>query len=99
MQRDNLARQGCSVPIEKVEISFPLKRNKINPSIKRTQTPVMLSWTCAVHKFKGISLDMGPNSFNLQRQKSFNQGQIDVALKSYCHLPKKFVLFDSIKVL
>ena len=68
------------VPIQKCEVSFPIKKNKPNRSIKRTQFPLVLSWACTVHKVQGLSLKDGVISFDLQRQKSFNQGQMYVAL-------------------
>lgn len=63
-----------------METLFPLRKNKIYPSIKRIQFPFIrpLEWT--VHKVQGMSLDVDVISFNPQRQKSFNQGQTHVAL-------------------
>ena len=80
MQSDIIGRQQHLVPIQKCEVSFPIKNNKPNPSIKRTQFPLVLSWACTVHKVQGLSLKEGVISFDLQRQKSFNQGQMYVAL-------------------
>ena len=50
----------------------------------------MLSWTCTVHKGQGLSLNAGVISFDLERQRSFNQGQMYVALsrvKDFENLP------------
>ena len=47
--------------------------------MKRTQFPLVLSWSCTVHKVQGLSLSDGVISYKLQRQKSFNQGQMYVA--------------------
>ena len=40
----------------------------------------MFSWTGTVHKVQGLSLNAGVISFDLERQRSFNQGQMYVAL-------------------
>ena len=80
MQSDIIGRQQHLVPIQKCEVSFPIKKNKPNPSIKRTQFPLVLSWECTVHKVQGLTLKEGVISFDLQKQKSFNQGQMYVAL-------------------
>ena len=69
MQSDIIARQQHLVPIRKCEVSFLIKKNKPNPSIKRTQFPLVLSCACTVHKVQGLSLKEGVISFDLQRQK------------------------------
>ena len=43
MQSDIIARPQHLAPIQKYEVSFPIKKNKPNPSIKRTQFPLVLS--------------------------------------------------------
>ena len=65
----------------KHKVSFGLKKNKSQPCIKMTQFLLALSWACTVHKVQGLSLDEGVISFDLQRQKSFNQVQMDIALR------------------
>ena len=40
----------------------------------------MLSWACTVPKVQGLSLNSAVISFDLVKQKSFNQGQMYVAL-------------------
>ena len=40
----------------------------------------MLSWIRRVHKVHGLSLNAGVISFNLERQRSVNQGHMYVAL-------------------
>ena len=72
MQSDIIAWQQHLVPILKYEVYFPIKKNKPNPSIKRTQFPLVLSWARTVHKVQGLSLKESVTSFDLQRQKSFN---------------------------
>lgn len=38
----------------------------------------MLSWTCTVHKVQCLSLCAGVIRFDLERQRSFNQGKMHV---------------------
>ena len=80
IQSDIFARQRNWVPIQKYETTFLIKKNKLQPSIKRTQFPLVLSWSFTVHKVQGLSLSDGVISYELQRQKSFNQGQMYVAM-------------------
>ena len=79
MRCDIVAQQQHWVPIQKYEASFPIKKNKPHPSIKRTQFPLVLSWACTIHKVQGLTLKEGIVSFELQRQKNFSQGQMYVA--------------------
>ena len=50
IQSDIFTRQRNWVPIQKYETTFPIKNNKQQPSIKRTQFPLVLSWSCTIHK-------------------------------------------------
>ena len=80
------------VPIEKAETNIVLKVNKdSSPVIKRTQFPLMLSWACTVHKVQGLSLDRAVISFRLLKQKSFNSGQMYVALSRVTSLDGLFL--------
>ena len=80
MRSDVTARQYHWVPTKKREALFGLRKNKQQPSVKRTQFHLTLSWACTVHKVQGLSLTEGVVSFDLKSQKSFNQGQMYVAL-------------------
>ena len=78
---DNLAQQNAWVPIEKAEGTIAIRVNKnSSPVIKRTQLPLMLSWSCTVHKVQGLSLNKAIISFTLFNQRNFNNGQMYVAL-------------------
>ena len=76
----------------KHEVSFGLQKNKSQPCTKRTQFPLALSWACAIHKVQGLSLDEGVICFDLHRQRSFNQGQIYVALSRISTLDRIFLI-------
>ena len=73
MQSDIIAWQQHLVPILKYEVYFPIKKNKLNPSIKRTQFPLVLSWACTVHKVQGLSLKESVISFDT-KTKEFQLG-------------------------
>ena len=51
-----------------------------SPEIHRIQFPVALSWACTVHKVQGLTLENVVVSLELHKQRSFNYGQIYVAL-------------------
>ena len=50
------------------------------PSIEGTQFPLTLAWASTVHKAQGLSLGQGVNDFDLQKQRSFGEGQVYTAL-------------------
>ena len=62
-----------------------------SPVIKRTQFPLMLAWACTIHKVQGLSLDKAVSSFNLLKQRSFNNGQMYVALSRVTSLNGLFL--------
>ena len=85
MQSDVFAWQHHLVPIQKCEVSFPIKKS--NSSIKKIQLSLVLFWACAIHKVQEFSLKKkGLIGFYLQRQKSFSQGQMYVVLSRYPNL-------------
>ena len=85
-KKDNYAsRQNC-IPIEKVEVNIRIYQHSEFPVIKRTQFPLILSWACTIHKVQGLTLQKAVVSFDLVRQKSFNPGQIYVALSRVASL-------------
>jgi len=51
-----------------------------SPEIQRIQFPITLAWAITVHKVQGLTLDQIVISFNLNKQRSFNYGQIYVAI-------------------
>ena len=92
MESDLTGRQNHWVPIKKREVLFGLRKNKQQPSVKRTQFPLTLSWACTVHKVQGLSLIEGVVSFDLEKQRSFNQGQMYVALSRVTSMNKLYLI-------
>ena len=80
IQSEIFARQRNWASIQKYEVTFPIRKHKLQPSIKKTQFPLILPWSWTVHKNQGLSLSDGVISYELQRQKSLNQGQMYVAM-------------------
>jgi len=79
--KDRFAIKSESVPIERSEATFSLnKKTNSSPSVKRNQFPLMLSYACTVHKVQGLTLDHVVISFNLEKQRNFNPGQMYVAM-------------------
>ena len=81
------------MPIKREEISIYLNKYKTtSPAIKRTQFPVVLSWACTVHKVQGLSLTSAVVSFDLEKQRSFNEGQMYVALSRVTSIDNLFLI-------
>ena len=79
--KDRFAKSIECVPIERLEATFSLNKKKYSPhSVKRNQFPLMLSYACTIHKVQGLTLDRVVISFNLERQRTFNPGQMYVAM-------------------
>ena len=77
---DITAKNNKWVPIKREETSIFLnKYQTTSPAITRTQFPVVLSWACTVHKVQGLNLTSVVVSFDLEKQRSFNKGQMYVA--------------------
>ena len=57
-----------------------------------------MSWACTVHKVHGLSLAEGVIGFDLEKQKSFNQGQIWVALSRISSINKTYLMGSCNKV-
>ena len=57
---DVIARNNRWVPIRREETSIYISKNRTtSPAINRTQFPLMLSWSCTVHKVQGLSINAG----------------------------------------
>ena len=75
------ARENNYVPIQPVLARIKVRPGKpSSPELQRLQFPITLAWACTVHKVQGLTLSEIVVSFDLNRQKYFNYGQIYVAL-------------------
>ena len=52
----------------------------------------MLSWACTVHKVQVFGLNAAIISFDLEKQNSFNQGQIYVALSRITNINNLYLI-------
>ena len=81
IESDCYARHQNFVPIERSETDIHVnKSNLSSPAIKRTQFPLVLSWATSIHKVQSLSISEAVISFELQRQRQFNAGQMYVAM-------------------
>ena len=92
MHSDAIGRSNSWVPINKIEVTFGLRKNRTYPYAKLTQFPLKLAWACTVHNVEGLSLDTGVISFDLHKRKYFNQGQMYVALSRIKSLENLFLI-------
>ena len=78
---DTFAKQNHVVPIEPVLAKIKVHPGKpSSPELQRIQFPITLAWACTIHKVQGLTLQNVVISFKLNKQKSFNCGQVYVAL-------------------
>ena len=82
---NSFARENDSVLIERVLSKIKVCSGKpSSPELQRIQFPITLAWACTVHKVQGLTLQNVVVSFNFQKQRLFNYGQVYVALsRSY----------------
>ncbi|MEO2221042.1 MAG: AAA family ATPase, partial [Nitrosopumilus sp.] len=73
---DAYAMENNCVPIKESQSSI----NFGNVIFQRKQFPLMLANACSVHKMQGQEIAQGVISFNLNKQRRFNPGQMYVAL-------------------
>ena len=79
-QRGNNRLNSNYVSIEQTVSKFNITKRKSSGVVTRTQFPLVLAYACTVHKVQGLTLDKIVVSFQLERQRNFNSGQIYVAL-------------------
>ena len=63
-----------------------------SPEIQRLQFPITLAWACTVHKVQELTLNEVAVNFELRKQKSFNPGQIYVALSRVTSLQGLYIV-------
>ena len=79
---NSFARDNNVVPIKPVLTKIKIRPGKpSSPEIQRTQFPLTLAYACTVHKVQGLTLKKVVISFDLLKQRSFNYGQLYVALR------------------
>ena len=77
----SFVQQNRVVPIEPVLAKIKIHPNKpSSPEIQRVQFPLTLAYAVSIHKVQGLSLNSLVISFELVKQRSFNYGQVYVAL-------------------
>ena len=90
---NSLARENRVVPIEPVLAKIKVRPGKASsPEIQRIQFPIALSWACSVHKVQGLTLENIVVSLEFRKQRSFNCGQIYVALRRATSLNGLYIL-------
>ena len=90
---DIIAKNNKWVPIKREVTSIYLNKYKTtSPTIKRTQFPAVLSWACTVHRVQGLSLTSAAVSFDFEKQRSFNEGQMYVALSRVTSIDNLFLI-------
>ena len=84
---DIVAKRITAIPLKRTEATINIHPNKTNPpAIKRTQFSLMLAWACTVHKVQGKQFKEAVISFELFKQRRFNNGQIYVGLSKVTSL-------------
>ena len=73
---------GINIP---EQVKHPLQKYRV-------QFPVTLAWACTVYKVQGLTLDQVVLSTELIKQRSFNYGQIYVALSRATSLNGLYIL-------
>ena len=90
---DAIAKNNKWVKVKREETSIYLSKHKsTSPVIKRTQFSLVLSWACTVHKVQGLSLTSAVVSFDLEKQKSFNESQLYIVLSRVTSIDNIFLI-------
>ena len=93
IRSNRIAQQYQAVPIQSISVDIrTIEKKQSSPVIKRTHFPLMFSWACAIHKVQGLSLNKIVISCDLLKQKSFNPGQIYVAVSRVTSLEGLFLI-------
>lgn len=91
--KDSYSKENKVVPVSPILARIKIRSNKgTSPEIQRIQFPLTLAWACTIHKVQGLTLQNIVIGFNLFKQKSFNYGQIYVALSRATTLLGIFII-------
>ena len=75
-ESDVIAKNNRWVPVKREETClYHSKYKSLSPAIKRTQPPLVLPCACTVYNLQAFSLTSAVVSFDLEKHKSFNEGQ------------------------
>ena len=86
-------KENNAVPIEPILARIKIRPGKpSSPEIQRVQFPIILAYAVTIHKVQGLSLNKVVISFELFKQRSFNSGQIYVALSRSTSLNGIYIL-------
>ena len=75
--------------IERKNVSTYLSKYKYKE--QRTKFLLMLSWASIIHKVQGLNLNAVVVSFDSEKQKSFNQGQMHMDLSRVTSINKLYL--------
>ena len=90
---DPLTYHYNAIPISQTSAQIKICHKKmLSPEIERTQFPLCVAWACTVHKVQGLTLSTLVVCFDLQNQKSFNYGQVYVALSRVTSIQGLYIL-------
>ena len=91
MVSDYFAEQNRFVPLpKKCDADIPIRNESISRSIQRSQLLLKVSLACTIHKVQGLSFEEGVVNFDLQKQRTFGQGQMYTALSRVSCYDKHF---------
>ena len=91
MVSDYFAEQNRFVPLlKKCDADIPICNESISRSIQRSQFLLKVSLACTIHKVQGLSFEEGVVNFDLQKQRTFGQGQMYTALSRVSCYDKHF---------
>ena len=89
---DVYSQNNNCIPIKKVETEVTVKSYRgTNIVFKRTQFPLMLSYSATIHKVQGQQFPKALVSFELLKQRNFNAGQMYVSLSRIESLSGMFI--------
>ena len=81
IRSDTYGSQHNLVPIRRIEREISINsKSACSPTIKRLQFPIILSWASTIHKVQRKTFQKVVVCYDLFKQRTFNPGQIYVAL-------------------